>query len=708
MRAADKQAMRARQRSIDNAVDLLKKKRGFAGAQAQAMRQGKAWQDGLSEQEMLLATPQRLQAVLRLLDIRAAVYLGLVDDMASQEAFMAMVNSITDKAWHDCVGFSVYQAPPIPDDPYYKSIADRGSHWVSEGYERVDAKEKESGEQQASKPAETPEKPTVFISYSWDDEPHKKWVLDLATRLRGDGVDAIIDQTHLEYGGDTPEFMESSIRESRYVLVVCTDGYKKRFDGRKGGAGYEGHIITAQMLKDIRQKLIPLLRRGEWATSIPTALEGILGADLRGDSEEEYKKLVIHLRGARSIRPVRTPPDKIQQATVENHQASVAAAPEYLSPKELALISQTHNHSLNIWLENRTLDPMDSCRFTLTNLQRFSAEHKDFERNPFSSVHLIKAQTINAGHFTNEAAPLAAFQDTQQKTLVICRQFIYHALIILMAEIFIEGGGRSRTETYFLSWRPGEDPTLIDDPRLIKIETPEPPFITPPEYWEQRKRLPDSGMMMKIWAKPRWCIWSRPEHFRKARFRDLDHCAQFVANASVHSSARWTQYPWFSSTPEYGDESVAGEVELDDSEIKHLERWVLFRSGQFVHNLALDDMPVLSGRTHVLEILNIVTAVFEFIGRMADQKLLPHGNRLRVSKGRRATAHMASGPFKAVRRCGQKFMVSGRVIRNRHRIFRTRSHQPQAGTRIGSFTDDLLAIWLDRSAKGRASKTPAG
>lgn len=32
-------------------------------------------------------------------------------------------------------------------------------------------------------------------------------------------------------------------------------------------------------------------------------------------------------------------------------------------------------------------------------------------------------------------------------------------------------------------------------------------------------------------------------------------------------------------------------------------------------------MPVLSGRTHVLEILNTTTAAFEFIGRMADRKI---------------------------------------------------------------------------------------
>lgn len=71
----------------------------------------------------------------------------------------------------------------------------------------------------------------VFICYSWDSEERKAWVLAFANRLCGDGIDTILDQTHLNLGGRTPEFMERSIRDSRSVLVVCTEGYKQRFDG---------------------------------------------------------------------------------------------------------------------------------------------------------------------------------------------------------------------------------------------------------------------------------------------------------------------------------------------------------------------------------------------------------------------------------------------------------------------------------------------
>ena len=236
MTRRDKQAILARQRSIHDAVEFLKKKPGFAGAQAQAMRKGKEWHESLLEQEKLRASPQRLQAILRLIDLRAEPYFALVEDMASQEAFMGMMNGIMDQAWHDYVGFSVYLAPPMAEDPNYKAIADRGAHWISEGYARVDAKEKELTQRMASALTDTHEKPLVFLSYSWDDEDHKKWALGLANRLRDDGIDAIIDQTHLDFGGDSPEFMERSIRDSRYVLVICTEPYKERFDGRRADA----------------------------------------------------------------------------------------------------------------------------------------------------------------------------------------------------------------------------------------------------------------------------------------------------------------------------------------------------------------------------------------------------------------------------------------------------------------------------------------
>ena len=50
--------------------------------------------------------------------------------------------------------------------------------------------------------------PKCFISYSHDNEDHKEWVLNLASRLVENGVNVILDQWNLSLGGDLPSFME--------------------------------------------------------------------------------------------------------------------------------------------------------------------------------------------------------------------------------------------------------------------------------------------------------------------------------------------------------------------------------------------------------------------------------------------------------------------------------------------------------------------
>ncbi len=151
------------------------------------------------------------------------------------------------------------------------------------------------------------------------------------------------------------------------------------------------------------------------------------------------------------------------------------------------------------------------------------------------------------------------------------------------------------------------------------------PTITPeaPEYFAQRKALPDTEILTKIYSKPRWRIGIYPTEFRKARFRDLDHCLQFMRASSVRVEG-WFPYPWVSQDgSQRGNEWIGGEIgQSDPGRLQRSERWVLFRSALFAHHRALDEIPQLGGRVHVLEILDTTTAAFEFLSRMAEQKLV--------------------------------------------------------------------------------------
>jgi hypothetical protein len=318
----------------------------------------------------------------------------------------------------------------------------------------------------------------VFVSYSHDSEEHKKWVLTLVERLRNDGIDAIVDQMHLTLGAYSPEFMERAVRESNRVLVVCTEQYKERFDSRSGGAGYEGHIITGEIVNEVgKNKFIPVLRSGDWKTAIPTALSGVNGVDLRNDATREYQNLIKNLYDVSTVTPIGSRP---------------------------------------AWLHESSVLP-----------------------------------------------------------------------------------GKSLPQT--VAVRPESDTQ---------------------EFAQQRKKLPETDLLRKIWSKPHWHIWIHPAEFKKARFQTPEQCRQFVLSSEV-IVAGWFSYPSFSRDAlQLGDEWVAGEIEHSERYLNRAERWTLFRSGQFTQNRSFDEIAQLGDKIHVLEILDTTTAAFEFASRMADRGVL--------------------------------------------------------------------------------------
>ena len=70
----------------------------------------------------------------------------------------------------------------------------------------------------------------VFLSYSWDSETHRNWVLELSKRLRVDGIESVLDQWHAIPGDNLPKFMETAIRENDFVIIICTPKYKQKAD----------------------------------------------------------------------------------------------------------------------------------------------------------------------------------------------------------------------------------------------------------------------------------------------------------------------------------------------------------------------------------------------------------------------------------------------------------------------------------------------
>jgi len=130
--------------------------------------------------------------------------------------------------------------------------------------------------------------PIVFISYSHDSEDHLSWVLQLATRLRSNGVDVKLDRWDLKFGSSLTNFMDQGLSSSRRVLCICSDKYVQKANSGLGGVGYEKQIISSEFLSDTNKEwVLPVIRNNPSDKKLPTFLSGRLYLDF--DNEEEYE-----------------------------------------------------------------------------------------------------------------------------------------------------------------------------------------------------------------------------------------------------------------------------------------------------------------------------------------------------------------------------------------------------------------------------------
>jgi len=142
---------------------------------------------------------------------------------------------------------------------------------------------------------ETDNTPKVFISYSWDNEEHKKWVLNLADELTRKGVLVFFDRYDLYPGKDLTHFMETSVSEASKVLLVLTTNYKLKAEKREGGVGSEYSMMTAEIFNNQQSdKFIPILRSGDRTNSTPSFVKTKIDIDMSDDSkfDESFEELL--------------------------------------------------------------------------------------------------------------------------------------------------------------------------------------------------------------------------------------------------------------------------------------------------------------------------------------------------------------------------------------------------------------------------------
>jgi len=137
----------------------------------------------------------------------------------------------------------------------------------------------------------------VFISYSHDSAEHQDRVLELADRLRADGIDAMIDQYVQSPPEGWPDWCEAEIRKAAFVPMVCTETYLRRVNreeepGKGHGVLWEARLIRQHLYNSgsVSSKFVPVLLTGGSTAHVPTPVQG--GTIYRVETAEGYEGLL--------------------------------------------------------------------------------------------------------------------------------------------------------------------------------------------------------------------------------------------------------------------------------------------------------------------------------------------------------------------------------------------------------------------------------
>ncbi|KAB2460942.1 TIR domain-containing protein [Bacillus sp. CH126_4D] len=143
----------------------------------------------------------------------------------------------------------------------------------------------------------SPEK--VFVSYSWDSEEHKLWVLELVRKLRSEGYDANFDRGITSTSTvNLNQMMVEHMRDDDYIIMVLTEKYTVKADGFAGGVGFET-ILSLPIIQQHLDKLIILTRQPAVLQKvIPFHLQGINYIDFSNSAEfdNKFEELIYRLQ----------------------------------------------------------------------------------------------------------------------------------------------------------------------------------------------------------------------------------------------------------------------------------------------------------------------------------------------------------------------------------------------------------------------------
>ena len=142
--------------------------------------------------------------------------------------------------------------------------------------------------------------PKALLSYSHDSDEHRARVLALSDRLRDLGIDCMIDRYVLAPPLGWPKWMDEQVEWADFVLVVCTERYRKRAEGKEQpGVGNGVRFETTLLFQELYEagtrydKYVPVLFEKADRAHVPRPLAAAMSYLLEADADFEslYRRL---------------------------------------------------------------------------------------------------------------------------------------------------------------------------------------------------------------------------------------------------------------------------------------------------------------------------------------------------------------------------------------------------------------------------------
>ena len=173
-----------------------------------------------------------------------------------------------------------------------------------------------------------PQPVRVFISYSHESERHAQAVLELANRLRREGIDAHLDLYNAAPAEGWIQWMESEVRQAQFILLICSPTFARRFDGRERppqgrGVRWEGMLARILMWDETaNSQLVPIIM-GEYEDE-----DAIVPFVLRASPRFRYPQSYEALYRLLTDQPAHPPPALGQRVQLPSRKPESAGIPD--------------------------------------------------------------------------------------------------------------------------------------------------------------------------------------------------------------------------------------------------------------------------------------------------------------------------------------------------------------------------------------------